>query len=148
MCVLIYILIYKHMYVYIYTHTYTCTHTYIYIYFFKNDQAYYGKTACPEQSALVQHSKGPSNWVLVLSLCDLDAAFPISSVEKNLPDKQETGDGSSIPGLGRSPGAGNGNPLRYSCLEKSMDRGAWQATVQGITTSWTQLRILACGLDK
>ena len=40
---------------------------------------------------------------------------------------------SSIPGLGRSPGEGNGNPLQYSCLENSMDRGAWQATVPGVT---------------
>ena len=36
-----------------------------------------------------------------------------------------------IPGLGRSPGEGNGNPLQYSCLENPMDRGAWQATVHG-----------------
>ena len=38
----------------------------------------------------------------------------------------------SIPGLGRSPGEGNGNPLQYSCLENSMDRGAWWATVHGV----------------
>ena len=38
-----------------------------------------------------------------------------------------------IPGLGRSPGEGNGNPLQYSCLENSMDRGTWQATVHGVT---------------
>ena len=38
----------------------------------------------------------------------------------------------SIPGLGRSPGEGNGNPLQYSYLENSMDRGAWQATVHGV----------------
>ena len=44
-----------------------------------------------------------------------------------------------IPGLGRSPGEGNGNPLQYSCLENSMDRGAWQATVYGVVQSWTQL---------
>jgi len=37
-----------------------------------------------------------------------------------------------IPGLGRSPGEGNGNPLQYSCLENPMDRGAWQATVYGV----------------
>ena len=43
------------------------------------------------------------------------------------------GDSSSIPGLGRSPGVGNGNPLQYSCLENYMDRGAWQATVHGVT---------------
>ena len=41
------------------------------------------------------------------------------------------GDLGSIPGLGRSPGEGNGNPLQYSGLENSMDRGAWQATVHG-----------------
>ena len=39
----------------------------------------------------------------------------------------------SIPGSGRSPGEGNGNPLQYSCLKNPMDRGAWQATVHGIT---------------
>ena len=40
---------------------------------------------------------------------------------------------SSIPGLGRSPGGGYGNPLQYACLENLMDRGAWRATVHGIT---------------
>ena len=41
----------------------------------------------------------------------------------------------SIPGSGRSPGEGNGNPLQYSCLENSMDRGAWRATVCGVAQS-------------
>ena len=45
----------------------------------------------------------------------------------------------SIPGSGRSPGVGNGNPLQYSCLENSMDGGAWQATVHEVTKSRTQL---------
>ena len=49
------------------------------------------------------------------------------------------GDVSSIPGLGISPGVGNGNPLQYSCLENSTDRGAWQATVHGDTEGQTQL---------
>ena len=49
------------------------------------------------------------------------------------------GDASLIPGLGRSPVEGNGNPLQYSCLENSMDRGAWRATVRGITKSQIQL---------
>ena len=49
------------------------------------------------------------------------------------------GDPGSIPGLGRSPGEGNGNPLQYSCLVKPMDRGAWWATVHGVTKSHTQL---------
>ena len=45
------------------------------------------------------------------------------------------GDLGSTPGLGRSPGEGNGNPLQYSCLETSMNRGAWQATVHAMTKS-------------
>ena len=49
------------------------------------------------------------------------------------------GDSGSIPGLGRSPGEGNGNPLQYSCLENFMDRGAWWATVQGVAKSQTQV---------
>ena len=44
-----------------------------------------------------------------------------------------------IPGLERSPGEGNGNPLQYSCLENSMDGGAWNATVHGVAKNWTQL---------
>ena len=47
---------------------------------------------------------------------------------------------SSIPGLGRSPGRGHGNPLRYSCLESPMDRGARQTAVSGVTKSQTQLK--------
>ena len=46
---------------------------------------------------------------------------------------------SLIPGSGRSPGEGNGYPLQYSCLENSMDRGAWQATVHGVVKSQIQL---------
>ena len=49
------------------------------------------------------------------------------------------GDLGSIPGLERSPGGEHGNPLQYSCLENSMDRGAWRAPVHGIVNSWTPL---------
>ena len=45
----------------------------------------------------------------------------------------------SIPGLGRSPREGNGNPLQYSCLENPMDRGAWRAAVYGVAKSWIRL---------
>ena len=48
-------------------------------------------------------------------------------------------DASSIPELGRSSGGGHGNPLQYSCLETSMDRGAWWATVHGVTKGQTRL---------
>ena len=49
------------------------------------------------------------------------------------------GDPGSIPGSGRSPGEGNGNPLQYPCLENPMDRVAWWATVHGVTKNRTQL---------
>ena len=49
------------------------------------------------------------------------------------------GDLGSIPGSGRSPGEGNGNPVQYSCLENPMDRGAWWATVHGVAKSQTRL---------
>ena len=48
----------------------------------------------------------------------------------------------SIPGLGRSPGGGRGNPLQYSHLENPMDRGAWQAMVHRVTKSWKRLKQL------
>ena len=48
-------------------------------------------------------------------------------------------DPDSIPGLGRSPGEGNGNPLQYPCLENLMDRGAWWAIILGVTKSQTRL---------
>ena len=53
---------------------------------------------------------------------------------KNLPAMRSLG---SIPGLGISPGEGNGNRLQYSCLENPVDRGAWWATVHGVAKSWT-----------
>ena len=51
--------------------------------------------------------------------------------------EDKTGELSLIPGLGGSPGGGNDNPIQCSCLENSIDRGAWQATVQGVTKSRT-----------
>ena len=57
--------------------------------------------------------------------------FPGSSVNKE--SAYSAGDLGSIPGLGRSPGGGNGNPLQYSCLGNPMDRGAWWAAVHGVT---------------
>ena len=58
--------------------------------------------------------------------------FPGCTVVKNSSaNAGDTGDAGFIPGLGRSPGVGNGNPLQYSCLENPMERGAWGATVSG-----------------
>ena len=64
-------------------------------------------------------------------------SFPGGSVARNSP--ANAGGEGSIPGLGRSPGEGNGNTLQYSCLESSMDGGAWWATVQGVAESQTRL---------
>ena len=65
------------------------------------------------------------------------SVFPGGSVGKE--SAFNAGDPGSIPGSGRSPGEGNGNQLQYSCLENSMDRGAWWATVHGVTKSQTRL---------
>ena len=66
---------------------------------------------------------------------NVDKGFPAGSVVKNpLANARDLG---SIPGLGRPSGEGNGNPLQYSCLENSMDRGAWWATVHEVAKSQT-----------
>ena len=71
------------------------------------------------------------------------ACFPDGSGVKNPPvNAGDAGDLGSIPGWGRSPGGGHGNPLQYSCLENSMDRGAWWSTVHGVANSWTRLSTL------
>ena len=64
----------------------------------------------------------------------------VALVAKNLPaDAGDIRDADSIPGSRRSPGGGYDNPLQYSCLENPMSRGAWKATVHGITKSQTRL---------
>ena len=71
-------------------------------------------------------------------------ASQVVLVVKNLP--ANAGDirgAGSISGSGRSLGGGHGSPLQYSCLENPMDRGAWQATVHGVTQSWTRLKRLS-----
>ena len=65
--------------------------------------------------------------------------FPGATLESN--PLTNRGDSGLIPGLGRSLGIGNGNPLQYSCPENSMDRGTWQTTVHGIAKSQAQLSI-------
>ena len=65
-----------------------------------------------------------------------------ASVKNPLANAGDPGDLSSIPGLGKSPGGRHGNPLLYSCLEKPMDRGAWQAIVHKVTKSQTRLKQL------
>ena len=65
---------------------------------------------------------------------------PGDIVVKNLPaNAGNTRDAGLIPGSGRFPGGGHGNPLQYSCLENPMDRRAWRATVHGVAKNWTRM---------
>ena len=64
-------------------------------------------------------------------------------VKNSVSNVRDITDECSIAWSGRSPGGGHGNALQYSCLEKPMDRGAWQATVHWVAKSWTQLKRLS-----
>ena len=96
---------------------------------------------------------GPSAWrsihtpesnlpKLKIILFPTPVGFPAGSEVKNPP--ANAGDAGSIPGSGRSPAGGNGNPLQYSCLENPMDRGAWRATVRKARHEWPQYSLLPC----
>ena len=89
------------------------------------------------QVDLLSHLGSPS----YITYCSVNyRASLVALVVKNLPaNAQDLRDAGSVPGLGRSPGEGNGNPLQYSCLENLMDRGAWRVIVHGVTESQTQL---------
>ena len=67
-------------------------------------------------------------------------ALVIKNPSANAGESRDVG---SIPGLGRSPGGGHGNPLQYSCLENPFGRGTWQATVHRVTQSWTRKKWLS-----
>ena len=74
----------------------------------------------------------------------LNGASQVTLVVMNMPANEgDTGDESLIPGLGRSPGEGHGNPPQYSCLENPMDRRAWWAAVRGVAERLTQLKRLS-----
>ena len=64
-------------------------------------------------------------------------ALVVKNPSANVGDLRDMG---SVPGLGRSPGEGHGNPLQYSCVENPMDRGAWRATVHRVRQSWARLK--------
>ena len=70
-----------------------------------------------------------------MDIFELTQAAVVKNSPANTGDLIDMG---SIPGLGRSPGGGHGNPFQYSCLENPMDKGAWQATVHGVAKNWTQ----------
>ena len=76
------------------------------------------------------------DFILIDNIVLMD--FPSGTVVNNL--LTNAGDVSSISGSGIFPREGNGNPLQYFCLENSVDRGAWQATVHGVAKNWTRLK--------
>ena len=80
------------------------------------------------------------NHIYISSLYISIFGFPGGSEDKV--SACNAGDPGLIPGLGGSPGEGNGNPLQYSCLENPMERGAWRATVHGVAKSRTRLNDL------
>ena len=94
-------------------------------------------------------SVSPALATYLSDLCESQRENAFHTSVKRLPDGSagkesacnagNTGDGGLIPGSGRPPGGGNSNPLQYSCLKKSMNRGAWLATIHGIAKSWTRL---------
>ena len=92
--------------------------------------------------------KGNHRYVYVSSSIH-KKVFPGFTVVNNPPaNSEDAGNSDSIPGLGISPGVGNGKPLQYSCLENSMDRGAWQATVHEVAKSQTRLSPYATHLQE
>ena len=96
------------------------------------------------QVSFIDHLGSPSfpHWMWCCHEAFAGTNMPGGSVVKNPPTS--AGDVASIPGLGRSLGAGNGNPPQYSCLENPMERGAWWAMVRGVTKSRTWLSDWAC----
>ena len=67
-----------------------------------------------------------------------------AAVKNSVVKEGDIGDADSIPESGRSPGEGNGNPLQYSCLENSVHKGAWQATVHGLTKELDTTEHVCC----
>ena len=86
--------------------------------------SFYNEHCCEEHSCI-------NPFMVPRFISSHSVAFSSGSVVKNLPANAE--DVGLIPGSGRSPEAGNGNPLQYSCLENPVDKGAWWATVHGVT---------------
>ena len=102
------------------------------------------ESLCGLKPANHEHSHWFVTWMRHVSFCVKftinSLGFPGGSVVKNpSTNAGDIGDVHSIPGSGRSPGDGNGNPVQYSCLENPRDRGAWRAAVHGVTKHWTRL---------
>ena len=92
---------------------------------------------------IYEHQHPEAGDFSIILLCKLSPTFSYPALPFWLSGKESAhsvGDQGSIPGLGISPGEGNGNPLQCSCLENPIDRGAWWATVHGVKKSWKRLR--------
>ena len=76
--------------------------------------------------------------ILCAYVCVCTYTLAGTVVKNLLANAEGIGNSGLIPGFGRSPGGGHGNPLQHSCLENFMDRGAWQATVHEVAKSWTE----------
>ena len=103
-----------------------------------------GESACPGKSSFrISYSSSSSSWLTNSVSLHSDSGLRalcssfVAQMVKNMPAELEISE--MFPELERSPGEGNGNPLQYSCLESLMDRGAWWATVHGVTKSQTRL---------
>ena len=79
----------------------------------------------------------PRLWGFILPCMTQQGLLRWFSSKESACNAGVAGDTGSIPGLGRSPGEGQGNPLQYSCLDNPMDRGPWWATVYKVVKSWT-----------
>ena len=77
-----------------------------------------------------------SDFIIVM-FSKMRGGLPVPVLKDSPASAGDTGNGGSIPGSGSSPGAEDGSPLQYSCVENSMDRGAWQAAVHGVSKSQT-----------
>ena len=120
--------------IYEYIHIYMTMYTFVYV----------GKKGASRVAQLVKKSAynagDPSSILQSGSFPGEEIGYPPQYSWVSLVAQRITcnvGDMGLIPGLGRSPGGGYGSPLKYSCLENPMDRGAWPAAVHGVTKSWT-----------
>ena len=114
---------YTHIYTYMYTHTYTriCLYTYVYVCVYIM-HVYIIRVCVYIYTHICVHTH-THNWVSQVALVLKDPPASAQDIEGT----------ALIPGSGRSPGEGNGDPLQYSCLGNPMDRGVWWATTRAVT---------------
>ena len=97
---------------------------------------YSSKSGCGEEDGLTKETKRKQHFLLFFRDHTCNGASQVTELVKNPP--ANAGDAGSNPGLRRSSGEGNGNPLQYSCLDNSLDRGAWWAPVHGVESDMTK----------